>query len=82
MSEIQTRSRKRYRRRATVAGNDAEGDRFAKWLTDMYIEDYASKISDYCKAQLNCEQCAFFNGTCRLNRYPWDWDMKKFDGTP
>ena len=53
----------------------ALGDDFARWLTGAYMEEYARKIADYCKSIKNCEDCQFFNGTCRLNRYPWDWDM-------
>lgn len=78
MSEIQTRSRKRYRKGSTLDSGDITGDQFAEWLTGVYLENYAHKIADYCKAHKTCVTCQFFNGTCRLNRFPSDWDMKKF----
>ena len=74
MSEISYRTRKiQYSERSAV-GND-----FARWLTGAYMEECAKKIADYCNSIKNCEDCQFFNGTCRLNRYPWDWDMRNFE---
>ena len=56
---------------------DALGDNFIKWLDGAYAEEYAGKIAKYCNSHTNCETCIFFNGTCRLNRYPWDWDVQR-----
>lgn len=72
MSDIYNRERKKRNKEPAV------GDEFAEWLTGVLIEDCASKIADYCKAHKNCETCTFFNGTCRLNLIPCEWDMKKF----
>lgn len=74
MSEVQTRSRKEYRRRTAVESGDDSGYEFAEWLTGQVMESYVKKIHEYCVSMSNCELCTFFNGTCRLNRYPWDWD--------
>ena len=71
MSEISYRTRKiQYAERSSV------GDEFAEWLTGAFAEEYAKKISDYCKTIRNCKECHFYNGTCRLNSRPFNWDMK------
>lgn len=68
MSEIQ-----RFREQ-----NDAvdDGTKFTKWLSGTLTEDYAHKVSAYCESMKNCEDCQFYNGTCRLNGRPYSWDMK------
>ena len=82
MSGVYERDRKEYRQGTTLESNNADGDQFAEWLTGAFAEEYASKLSEYCKAHKNCEDCRFYNGVCRLNSYPWDWDMKKIENTP
>lgn len=74
MSEVYTRNRKRYRQIPTVESGNADGYEFAEWLTGQVMESYVKKISEYCDSMKNCKKCTFYNGTCRLNRYPWDWN--------
>ena len=69
MSELQTGRRE-------VNSMDDDGAKFLQRLTGINIEDYAYKIAKYCETQKNCEECQFYNGTCRLNNRPYSWDMK------
>lgn len=78
MSYLQTRKGKGYRYRTTVENTDNEGFEFAEWLTDRTVENYAYKIAQYCDTKKNCEECVFYNGTCRLNFRPYSWDMRSF----
>jgi len=78
MSEVYTRNRKRYRQRPAVESSNADGYEFAEWLTGKIVENYAYKITEYCDSIKNCSECQFYNGTCRLNSRPFNWDMKSF----
>ena len=69
MSDLQTRGRE-------VNTVDDDGAEFLQWLTGRNVEDYAYKIAQYCETMKNCNDCQFFNGTCRLNNRPYSWDMK------
>ena len=57
-----------------MAHSDPDGIAVAEWIAGTIAEETAKKLSDYCKAHKNCEDCTFYNGVCRLNRYPWDWN--------
>ena len=60
-----------------MENDDSGANEFLAWMTGAYAESYAYKISEYCKEIKNCESCRFFNGTCRLNMFPFEWDMNK-----
>ena len=78
MSEVYTRNRKRYRQRPTVESSHDIGYEFAEWLTGQVVEGYAYKVQEYCNSMKNCEDCVFYNGTCRLNSRPFYWDCKPY----
>lgn len=77
MSDMEMGNRKRYKHRTALDDCEIAGDQFAEWIKGMTAEKYAKCVSDYCKGMKNCEQCTFYNGVCRLNRFPWDWDFKE-----
>lgn len=74
MSNIYTRSRERYGQRPSVESSNPDG--FIEWLSGAYAESYALKVSEYCKTMKNCVDCQFYNGTCRLRDFPFNWDME------
>lgn len=51
-------------------------DDFAKLIEIRQMEQAAQRIKEYCLEHKNCKTCAFYNGTCRLNNLPLNWDMK------
>lgn len=78
MSNIYTRNRKRYGQGTSLENSDIDGlaQSFAEWMTGAYAESYAYKVAEYCKNLKNCEDCVFYNGTCRINDFPFNWDCK------
>lgn len=78
MSNIYTRNRERYGQRSTMESSDIDrlAESFTEWMTGAYAESYALKVSEYCKTMKNCVNCQFYNGTCRLRDFPFNWDAK------
>lgn len=74
MSDVYARDRNEYRQGITMESDNSDENEFAEWLTGQVMETYAQKITAYCNSKKNCKKCTFFNGVCRLNRFPWDWN--------
>lgn len=51
-------------------------DEFAKLIILRQMETAAQRLKEYCLEHKNCKTCGFYNGTCRLNDLPMNWDMK------
>lgn len=49
------------------------------YLLSAIYEDYVGKIRKYCLSHRNCETCRFYNGTCRLNNFPFNWTEVKHE---
>lgn len=83
MSNIYKRSRQRYGQRPAVDSSDFDGlaENFREWLNGAYAESYALKVSEYCKSFKSCNDCVFYNGTCRLNNFPYNWDVGDYLNT-
>ena len=47
---------------------------FLENLKRLKVEAAVKTISDYCAEHKNCKECGLFNGVCRLNFIPSDWD--------
>lgn len=39
------------------------------------VKKYADCIKQYCEEHKSCYDCTFFNGTCRINNLPSNWDI-------
>ena len=39
------------------------------------VTKHAEVIKTYCEEKKNCSDCAFFNGACRFNNLPANWDI-------
>ncbi len=47
---------------------------FAEFLKRIKVESAVKTISEYCDEHKTCTECGLFNGVCRLNMIPSDWD--------
>ena len=52
-----------------------EVDSFIEYCRTENIKFYIQKVIDYCNDHKNCAECGFYNGTCRLNNIPSNWDI-------
>jgi len=50
-------------------------DNFIEWVKTENVRLYAEKVKDYCESHKNCGECGFFNGTCRFNNIPANWEL-------
>lgn len=48
---------------------------FVELIKAEALKKHAEFIKEYCEEKKNCEQCAFFNGVCRFNNLPANWDI-------
>ncbi len=39
------------------------------------IVKHAEIIKQFCEEHKNCRDCAFYNGACRFNNLPTNWDI-------
>ena len=39
------------------------------------VTKHAEVIKAYCEEKRNCKDCAFYNGACRFNNLPANWDI-------
>ena len=39
------------------------------------IKQHAQYIKEYCDEHRTCSDCTFYNGTCRINDLPSNWDI-------
>ena len=39
------------------------------------IKQHAQYIKEYCEEHKTCSDCFLFNGTCRINNLPSNWDI-------
>lgn len=53
---------------------------FAELLKRIKVEEAVKTISEYCSEHKTCTQCGLFNGVCRLNMTPSDWDAIAYGG--
>lgn len=37
--------------------------------------EHAKYVKEYCECHKTCGKCLFFNGVCRLNNLPCNWDF-------
>lgn len=51
-------------------------DDFVILVKMRQAESAAQYIKEYCLEHKNCQECCFYNGTCRLNNIPTNWDLK------
>ena len=50
-------------------------DSFLEYVKIENLKMHAQYIKDFCNEHKNCEKCGMYNGVCRLNDYPANWDM-------
>jgi hypothetical protein len=52
-------------------------DSFAELIRQRQAEKAIDTIKDYCLMHRNCRECGLFNGVCRVNQFPFNWDSRK-----
>lgn len=45
-----------------------------EYIISAVYERYIVEIRRYCETHKTCIGCRFFNGVCRLNDFPFNWD--------
>lgn len=53
---------------------------YEEYFNGIKAEERAIKIREYCLSHKICDDCVFYIGTCKLNRFPWDWDFRREHG--
>lgn len=62
---------------------ESKYDDFAELVRQRSAEQAIETIKDYCLSHRNCGDCGLFNGVCRVNQFPFNWDSRYealFDG--
>ena len=54
---------------------ESEFDEFAELLRLRQAEQAMIIIKDYCRSHKSCTICGLYNGSCRVNMIPSDWDI-------
>ena len=49
-------------------------DDFAELIMQRQAEQAIETIKTYCLMHRNCKQCGLYNGICRVNQFPFNWD--------
>lgn len=49
---------------------------FAELIKQRQAEQAIECIKEYCLMHKNCRECGLFNGVCRVNQFPFNWDAK------
>lgn len=52
-----------------------EIDAFWEFVITENMKAHAEAIKEYCESHTNCSGCGMYNGTCRLNNLPSNWDI-------
>ena len=47
---------------------------FAELIKQRQAEQAIETIKEYCLMHRNCKQCGLYNGICRVNQFPFNWD--------
>ena len=49
-------------------------DDFAELIRQREAEKAIMTIKEYCLSHKNCTECGLYNGICRVNQFPFNWD--------
>lgn len=49
-------------------------DDFAELIMQRQAEQAIETIKTYCQMHRNCTECGLYNGICRVNQFPFNWD--------
>ena len=49
-------------------------DEFAELIRQREAEQAILTIKEYCLLHRNCKECGLYNGICRVNQFPFNWD--------
>lgn len=49
-------------------------DDFTELVKQRQAENAIDIIKEYCLLHRNCRDCGLFNGVCRVNQFPFNWD--------
>ena len=49
-------------------------DEFSELIRQRQAEQAIEVIKLYCLSHKNCTECGLYNGVCRVNQYPFNWD--------
>lgn len=53
---------------------ESDYDIFAEMVRQRQAEQAIETIKGYCLTHRNCRECGLFNGVCRVNQFPFNWD--------
>lgn len=49
-------------------------DNFTELIRQRQAEQAIEVIKEYCLSHKNCRECGLYNGICRVNQFPFNWD--------
>lgn len=53
---------------------ESKYDNFAELIRQRQAEQAIETIKEYCLSHKNCNECGLYNGVCRVNQFPFNWD--------